>query len=56
MCAIYLNVVFKKNQLEYLILFEKVAGLVVSVDVYFSGTLLVLNIFLGMWLLFTIIL
>lgn len=56
MCAIYVNVVFKKNQLEYLILFEKVAGLVVFVDVYFSATLLVLNIFLGMWLLFTIIL
>lgn len=56
MCAIYLYVVFKKNQLEYLILFEKVAGLVIFFDVYFSGTLLVLNIFLGMWLLFTIIL
>lgn len=56
MCAIYLNVVLKKNQLKYLILFVKVAGLVAFVDVYFSGTLLVLNIFLRMWLLFTIIL
>lgn len=56
MCAIYLNVVFKKNQLKYLILFVKVAGLLAFVDVYFSGTLLVLNIFLRIWLLFTIIL
>lgn len=46
---------FKKNQL-YLILFVKVAGLLAFVDVYFSGTLLVLNIFLRKLLLFTIIL
>lgn len=45
MCAIYLNVVFKKNELKYLILFVKVAGLVAFVDVHLSGTLLVLNIF-----------
>lgn len=56
MYAIYLNVVFKKKQLKYLILFVKVAGLLALVDVYFSGTLLVLNIFLRIWLLFTIIL
>lgn len=48
MCAIYLNVVFKKNQLKYLILFVKVAGFVAFVDVYFSGTLLVQIIFLRM--------
>lgn len=48
MCAIYLNVVFKKNQLKYLILFVKLAGLVAFVDVYLSDTLLVLNIFLRM--------
>lgn len=45
MCAIYLNVVFKKNQLKYLILFVKVAGLLAFVDVYFSGTLFLNIIF-----------